>query len=78
MGEGRARCLACINSLDNSCYLLRASPPSNKHLMGASRVPGAVPGRLNPPKFFLPSLSSPLGLDLLWATRPVPFFGRRN
>lgn len=43
VGEGRACSLASINSFDNSCYLLRTSPPSNKRLLGASRVPGTVP-----------------------------------
>lgn len=44
MGEGRAHSLAGIHSVHNSCYLLKASPRSNKHLLGASRVPGTVPG----------------------------------
>lgn len=44
VGEGRAHSLASVRGIGNSCYLLRAGPRSNKYLLGASRVPGTVPG----------------------------------
>lgn len=65
----RALCLASINSMKKSCYLLRASLTSKEHLLGASHVLGKMLGVAEsittqpcPPR-------APLwGCDLPWAS----------
>lgn len=43
-GRGRTHCLASIKSMDNSCYLLRTSPPSKEPILGNLPVQVKVPG----------------------------------